>query len=42
MSKNNKKKIKFPSAYTVLLAIMIAIALITQVVPGVKKRSYLI
>lgn len=39
MSKNNKKKIKFPSAYTVLLAIMIAIALITQVVPGVKKAQ---
>lgn len=35
----NKKKFKFPSAYTVLLAIMIAIALITQVVPGVKKAQ---
>lgn len=39
MSNNNKKKFKFPSAYTVLLAIMIAIALITQVVPGVKKAQ---
>ena len=34
-----KKKFKFPSAYTVLLAIMIVIALVTQVVPGVKKAQ---
>lgn len=34
-----KKAFKFPSAYTVLLAIMIAIALITQFVPGVKKAQ---
>lgn len=34
-----KKKFKFPSAYTVLLTIMIVIALITQVVPGVKKAQ---
>lgn len=34
-----KKTFKFPSAYTVLLAIMISIALITQVVPGVKKAQ---
>ena len=33
------KKFKFPSAYTVLLAIMIAIALVTQFVPGVKKAQ---
>ncbi len=39
MSKNKTKKFKFPSAYTVLLIIMIAIAIITQVVPGVKKAS---
>ena len=39
MSKDKKKKFKFPSAYTVLLAIMIAIALITQFVPGVKKAQ---
>lgn len=39
MSKDKNKKFKFPSAYTVLLAIMIAIALITQVVPGVKKAQ---
>ncbi|MCR8745841.1 YfcC family protein [Romboutsia lituseburensis] len=39
MSNDKKKKFKFPSAYTVLLAIMIAIALITQVVPGVKKAQ---
>ncbi|RDY22440.1 YfcC family protein [Romboutsia maritimum] len=35
----SKKKFKFPSAYTVLLAIMIAIALATQFVPGVKKAK---
>ena len=35
-----KKKFKFPSAYTVLLAIMIVIALVTQVVPGLKKLNY--
>ena len=34
-----KKKFKFPSAYTVLLTIMIVIALVTQVVPGVKKAQ---
>lgn len=34
-----KKKFKFPSAYTVLLAIMISIALVTQFVPGVKKAQ---
>lgn len=39
MSQDKKKKFKFPSAYTVLLAIMISIALITQVVPGVKKAQ---
>ena len=39
MSQNKKNKFKFPSAYTVLLAIMIAIALVTQVVPGVKKAQ---
>ncbi len=39
MSKDKKKKFKFPSAYTVLLAIMISIALITQFVPGVKKAQ---
>lgn len=36
---SKKKTFKFPSAYTVLLAIMICIALVTQVVPGVKKSS---
>ena len=36
---NKKKKFKFPSAYTVLLTIMIVIALVTQVVPGVKKAQ---
>lgn len=35
----NKKKFKFPSAYTVLLAIMICIALSTQFVPGVKNAK---
>ncbi|MEG2246208.1 MAG: YfcC family protein [Romboutsia sp.] len=39
MAQDKKKKFKFPSAYTVLLAIMISIALITQVVPGVKKAQ---
>lgn len=39
MSKNKKRKFKFPSAYTVLLAIMIAISVITQFVPGVKKSQ---
>ncbi|MGL6106334.1 YfcC family protein [Romboutsia sp.] len=34
-----KKKFRFPSAYTVLLTLMICIALITQVVPGVKKAQ---
>lgn len=38
MSKN-KKKFKFPSAYTVLLTIMIVIALTTQFVPGVKNTQ---
>lgn len=39
--KNTKKRsFKFPTAYTVLLAIMIAIAVITQFVPGVKKSSF--
>ena len=36
---SKKKTFKFPSAYTVLLAIMICIALVTQVVPGVKKAQ---
>lgn len=39
MADNKKKKFKFPSAYTVLLAIMISIAIITQFVPGVKKAQ---
>lgn len=40
IKKSSKKKtFKFPSAYTVLLAIMICIALVTQVVPGVKKAQ---
>ena len=39
MAQDKKKKFKFPSAYTVLLAIMICIALVTQVVPGVKKAQ---
>lgn len=36
---NKKSKFKFPSAYTVLLAIMICIALATQFVPGVKNAK---
>ncbi|MBZ6006727.1 YfcC family protein [Paraclostridium bifermentans] len=36
---NKKSKFKFPSAYTVLLAIMIFIALATQFVPGVKNAK---
>ncbi len=35
----SKKKFQFPTAYTVLLTLMIIIALTTQVVPGVKKAS---
>ncbi|WP_243445001.1 YfcC family protein [Romboutsia maritimum] len=38
-NEKTKKKFKFPSAYTVLLTIMIVIALITQVVPGIKKAE---
>ncbi len=34
-----KKKFKFPSAYTVLLSLMIMIALVTQIVPGVKRAT---
>ncbi|WP_455539036.1 YfcC family protein [Terrisporobacter sp.] len=37
--KSKKKKFKFPSAYTVLIAIMIVIAIITQFVPGVKSAK---
>ncbi len=39
MSNKKEKKFKFPSAYTILLAIMIVIALVTQFAPGVKKAS---
>ncbi|MGX4598133.1 YfcC family protein [Faecalimicrobium sp. JNUCC 81] len=39
MAQDKKKKFKFPSAYTVLLAIMISIAIVTQFVPGVKKAQ---
>lgn len=35
----NKKRFKFPSAYTILLALMIIIALVTNFVPGVKNAS---
>lgn len=34
-----KKKFKFPTAYTVLLLLMVVIALVTQFVPGVKNAK---
>lgn len=34
-----KKKFEFPTAYTVLLSLMIIIALATQIVPGVKQAT---
>lgn len=40
MSKEKKKKIfKLPTAYTILLTLTAIIALITQVIPGVKSSS---
>ena len=38
-TKSSKKGFKFPTAYTVLLSLMIIIGITTQFVPGVKKSQ---